>query len=81
MLIKAQITNYLNGTKSNDVFEIKSHCKKLIKNVIIPRKSTSQLHNWLHQQLHPKCQQQNPDVPYPNAIKNKSKWKRNKMQQ
>ena len=62
-LIKTQIKCYLKDTRSNDIFEIRSHCQRLINNVSTSSQSTSQLHNWFNQQLlqfqhiHSKCQQ------------------------
>ena len=32
-LIKIHIRSYLNGTRSRDMFEIRSHCKKLFKHI------------------------------------------------
>ena len=92
-LIKTQIQCYINGTSSKDLFEIRSHCQQLIKHIAIPRRQSTQLHNWLHQQLllyqqsNPKCknQQQQHDQSLrdkdkdKNKNKNKNKWKRNKL--
>ena len=81
-LIKNQIQEYIKFTSSNDFYEIRSHCKNLIKIARFNKHYQTKMSNWLNQQLlelsdrlkHNKQQQ----IQNQNKQQHKSKWKRQK---